>query len=73
MIAHSEELHTPSAAMYPHTVAEIQAIVAIANKYKTPLWTVSTGKNMGYGSAAPATRGTDRARPEDHEEDPSCG
>lgn len=57
MIAHGEEHHTPSAAMYPSTVAEIQAIVAIANKYRTPLWTVSTGKNMGYGSASPATRG----------------
>lgn len=57
MIPETVELHKPSAAMFPKTVKEIQAIVAIANKYKTPLWTVSTGKNMGYGSAAPATRG----------------
>jgi 4-cresol dehydrogenase (hydroxylating) len=57
MYPESEELHIPSAAMYPKTTKEIQAIVAIANKYKTPLWTISTGKNFGYGSAAPATRG----------------
>ncbi len=57
MYPESMDLHIPSAAMYPRTVKEIQAILAIANKYKTPLWTVSTGKNFGYGSAAPATRG----------------
>ncbi len=57
MVAETEEKHKPSAAMYPTTTEEIQAIVHIANKYKTPLWTVSTGKNMGYGSAAPATSG----------------
>jgi 4-cresol dehydrogenase (hydroxylating) len=32
-------------------------IVRIANTYKQPLWTVSTGKNMGYGMTAPATPG----------------
>jgi 4-cresol dehydrogenase (hydroxylating) len=57
MMSETEDLHKPSAAMYPTTVKEIQAIVAIANRYKTPLWTVSTGKNMGYGSAAPVSRG----------------
>jgi 4-cresol dehydrogenase (hydroxylating) len=57
MYPESEEQHVPSAAMLPRTVEEIQAVVAIANKYKTPLWTVSTGKNFGYGSSAPATRG----------------
>ena len=57
MFPESEELHTPSAALYPTTVKEAREIVAIANKYRTPLWTISTGKNFGYGSAAPATRG----------------
>ena len=56
-IAESEALHTPSAALYPTTTKEIQAIVAIANKYKTPLWTVCNGENEGYGSSAPATPG----------------
>lgn len=57
MFPENEELHTPSAAVYPTTVKEVREIVAIANKYKTPLWTISTGKNFGYGTAAPATRG----------------
>ncbi|HIJ86648.1 MAG TPA: FAD-binding oxidoreductase [Desulfuromonadales bacterium] len=56
-IAESESLHTPSAAIFPTTPQEIQAIVAIANKYKTPLWTVCNGENEGYGSSAPATSG----------------
>ncbi len=56
-IAESESLHTPSAAIFPTTPKEIQGIVAIANKYKTPLWTVCNGENEGYGSSAPATSG----------------
>jgi 4-cresol dehydrogenase (hydroxylating) len=50
-------LHTPSAAIDPLSEKEVQAIVTIANKYKTPLWTVCNGENEGYGSAAPASLG----------------
>ena len=56
-IAESEALHTPAAVIYPETEKEIQSIVAIANKYKTPLWTVCNGENEGYGSSAPASAG----------------
>jgi 4-cresol dehydrogenase (hydroxylating) flavoprotein subunit len=49
--------HVPVGAVAPATVEEVQELVKIANKYKQPLWTVSTGKNMGYGMAAPATPG----------------
>lgn len=56
-IAQIDALHTPSAALYPTTSREIQTIVGIANKYKTPLWTVCNGENEGYGSSAPATAG----------------
>jgi len=49
--------HVASGAVAPASVEEIQAIVRIANKYKLPLWPVSTGKNMGLGMASPATRG----------------
>lgn len=56
-IAESEDLHTPSAVINPVSGDEIKSIVAIANKYKTPLWTVCNGENEGYGSSAPATRG----------------
>ncbi len=52
-----EGRHLPVGAVCPRTVEEVQEIVRIANKYKQPIWPVSTGKNMGYGMAAPATPG----------------
>jgi 4-cresol dehydrogenase (hydroxylating) flavoprotein subunit len=50
-------VHVPVGAVAPATVEEVQELVKIANKFKQPLWPVSTGKNMGYGMAAPATPG----------------
>ena len=49
--------HKPVGAVCPETAEQVQEIVRIANTCKQPLWTVSTGKNMGYGMAAPATPG----------------
>ncbi|MGC3976705.1 MAG: FAD-dependent oxidoreductase [Nitrospira sp.] len=49
--------HTASAAIMATTVEQIQGILKVCNKHKVPIWTVSTGKNLGYGSAAPAERG----------------
>jgi 4-cresol dehydrogenase (hydroxylating) flavoprotein subunit len=49
--------HVPVGAVAPKSVGEVQELVRIANKYRQPLWPVSTGKNMGYGMAAPATPG----------------
>ena len=49
--------HVPSGAVAPGSVEEVQGILKIANRYKLPLWTVSTGKNMGYGCATPASSG----------------
>jgi len=49
--------HVPLGAVCPRTVEEVQEIVRIANKYKQPIWPISSGKNMGYGMAAPATPG----------------
>jgi len=49
--------HSPSAAIMPVSVEQIQRIVGVCNKYKVPVWPISTGKNFGYGTAAPATRG----------------
>ena len=49
--------YKPVGAVCPQSVEEVQEIVRIANTYKQPLWTVSTGKNMGYGMTAPATPG----------------
>ena len=46
----------PAAALAPDGVEEVQQIVRIANKYKIPLWTVSTGKNLAYGGPRRAFR-----------------
>ncbi|MDE2561440.1 MAG: FAD-binding oxidoreductase [Sphingomonadales bacterium] len=48
----------PSAAVAPGSVEEVQAIVRLANEYRTPLWPVSRGKNLGYGTAAPRMPGS---------------
>ncbi|MGA8869779.1 MAG: FAD-binding oxidoreductase [Candidatus Acidiferrales bacterium] len=55
---HEEEEPIPSAAVAPDSVEGVQKIVKIANQYKIPLWTISTGKNLGYGGAAPLLSGT---------------
>ena len=47
-----------SAAVAPASVEELQAIVRLANQHKTPLWPVSRGKNLGYGTAAPRMPGS---------------
>jgi 4-cresol dehydrogenase (hydroxylating) len=50
--------HAASAAVAPHSAAEVQAVVRIANEYKVPLWPIARGKNLGYGASAPAMSGT---------------
>ena len=49
--------NTPSAAVTATSVEEVQGVIKICNKYKIPVWTISTGNNFGYGSAAPVARG----------------
>ena len=49
--------YVPVGAVAPANVEQVQEIVRIANRFKQPIWPISTGKNMGYGSAAPATPG----------------
>ena len=53
----ADELHMPSAAIAPESVEEIQKILVVARKYVIPLWTISTGKNLAYGGAAPRKSG----------------
>ncbi len=55
---HEEDERVPSAAVAPDGVEQIQAIVKIANTYKIPLWTISTGKNLAYGGSSPALSGS---------------
>lgn len=41
--------HCPSGAVRPETVEEVRFVARAANRFKVPLWTVSRGKNLGYG------------------------
>lgn len=52
-----EDEPIPSLALAPKNTQEVQAIVKIANEFKIPLFPISTGKNLGYGSSAPNRRG----------------
>lgn len=45
-------------AVAPANTEQVQQIVRIANKYRTPLYPVSTGKNYGYGGASANLRGS---------------
>lgn len=56
-LAEGDDARKPSAVIYPATPKEIQGVVVIANKYKTPLWSYYGGENEGYGAAIPATSG----------------
>ena len=42
----------------PERVEEIQEVVRIANRHGVPLWTISQGRNNGYGGPAPRVSGT---------------
>jgi (+)-pinoresinol hydroxylase len=47
-----------SAAVAPDGVDQVQKVVRTANQYKIPIYPVSTGKNLGYGGAAPVYSGS---------------
>lgn len=55
---HESEEPIPSAAVAPDSVEQVQKVVRIANTFKIPLWTISTGKNLGYGGSAPQLHGS---------------
>ena len=49
--------HACSAALAPAGVEDCRRILEIANRYRVPLWPISMGKNLAYGTAAPEMRG----------------
>src|SRR5215831_18688376 len=53
-----EEERRASAAVAPASVEQVQALMRIANKYKVPMYPVSTGRNLGYGGSAPNHTGS---------------
>lgn len=53
-----DRAHAASAAIAPRSAEEVQAVVALANRLRVPLWPISCGRNHGYGGAAPRMAGT---------------
>ncbi|MGD8809497.1 MAG: FAD-binding oxidoreductase [Gammaproteobacteria bacterium] len=49
---------TASGAVAPASAEEVQAIVRVANEFRIPLYPISTGRNLGYGGAAPVLSGS---------------
>jgi len=47
-----------SAAVAPANVEQVQAVMRAANRYKIPIYPISTGKNLGYGGSAPVLSGS---------------
>jgi 4-cresol dehydrogenase (hydroxylating) len=47
-----------SAAVAPASAEEVQKVVQIANRYRIPIYPISTGKNLGYGGSAPVLSGS---------------
>ena len=45
-------------AVAPSSVEQVQAVVRIANRYRVPLFPISTGKNFGYGGPSPNLAGS---------------
>lgn len=48
---------TPGAVLFPESTADVQAVVAAANRHGVPLYPISTGNNIGLGSRAPIASG----------------
>ncbi|MDR3607886.1 MAG: FAD-binding oxidoreductase [Oligoflexia bacterium] len=57
MIPAENSQHQPSGALLARSVKDVQEVLGICNKYRIPVWPISTGRNFGYGTAAPATPG----------------
>lgn len=52
------EWYHPGAVLMPGSVEEVQAVLRIANRHGTPVWTSSQGRNKGYGGGAPRVSGS---------------
>jgi FAD/FMN-containing dehydrogenase len=53
-----EDERRASAAVAPNSVEQVQAVMRIANRYRVPMYPISTGRNLGYGGAAPVLDGS---------------
>ena len=50
--------YVPGGVALPDCVEQIQAVLSLAHEHRVPVWTVSTGKNLAYGGAAPLVSGS---------------
>jgi (+)-pinoresinol hydroxylase len=57
-VGEPERAYVASAAVAPDSVEQVQQIVRIANKYRIPLYPISTGRNLGYGGSSPTYSGS---------------
>lgn len=49
---------TVSAAVAPLSTEEVQKVMRTANRFRIPIYPISTGKNLGYGGSAPNLSGS---------------
>jgi 4-cresol dehydrogenase (hydroxylating) len=47
----------PAGVVYPASTADVQTIVRVANQYRFPLYSISTGENRGLGLRSPIRPG----------------
>lgn len=52
-----DETYAASAVVQPGTVAEVQEVMRIANRWEVPVSPHSQGRNLGHGGASPSRRG----------------
>jgi FAD/FMN-containing dehydrogenase len=53
-----DEERRASAAVAPASVEQVQAVMRIANRFRIPMYPISTGRNLGYGGSAPSYTGS---------------
>ncbi|PKS06133.1 hypothetical protein jhhlp_007450 [Lomentospora prolificans] len=53
-----QEKRGSAATLFPVTVEHIQGVLKICNEHRIPTWTVSRGKNLGYGGPAARVKGS---------------
>jgi 4-cresol dehydrogenase (hydroxylating) len=53
-----DEERVASAAVAPDSLEQVQHVVRIANRYRIPLYAISTGRNLAYGGSAPVLSGS---------------
>ena len=69
MIPDDDAQHEPAGAIMATSVEQVQGVLAVCNKYSIPIWTISTGRNYGYGFRRARDTGADGPRPQAHEPD----